>query len=202
MLAMPATTPLVAAPSRPARQPATLTPVAWLPTRHMDIRQWSDAGQRLGVMNRCSPWWIGDWIRYGNARFGEKYSVAARITDYDPQTLMNMVYVASRFDNVSRRRETLSWSHHEAVASLDPEEQDRWLDGAVEHKMSVADLRLELRSRRTKHKAKNTQRRQPKDVAEHQDMGIICPNCGGLVPSALFRQHLTAVTTGDHIHGG
>jgi hypothetical protein len=103
-------------------------------------------------MGRCGQWGIGDWILYGNAKFGERYTRAATITGYDAQTLMNMVYVASKFE-ISRRREALSWSHHESVAALDREEQERWLDLAAAERLSVADLRVEVRSSRRAAKA-------------------------------------------------
>ena len=51
---------------------------------------------------------------------------ASRITGYDVQTLMNMVYVATRFES-GRRRERLSWSHHAELAALEPPEQEEWL---------------------------------------------------------------------------
>ncbi|HEV3046257.1 MAG TPA: hypothetical protein VGY13_02750 [Solirubrobacteraceae bacterium] len=105
------------------------------------------AGRRIGVVGRCIQWLLGDWIAYGNAKFGERYARASQITGYDPQTLMNMVYVATRFA-ISRRRENLSWSHHETLAALDQGEQDRWLDEAAAHRWSVADLRMMLRSSR------------------------------------------------------
>ncbi|MHB2000601.1 MAG: hypothetical protein ACYCSI_10535 [Solirubrobacteraceae bacterium] len=170
-----------------AQRSARHTSVAWLPDGDLSVAEWSRVGQRLGAVNRCSAWWIADWIRYGNAKFGEKYSRAARITGYDVQTLMNMVYVASRFGRISRRRENLSWSHHEVVASLEPTEQDRWLDQAVEHKMSVADLRLELRTR-------SGRQRPASDVelsegAAGSDVGeshVDCPNCGHSIPHSLL----------------
>lgn len=113
----------------------------------MEFPEWAEAGRRLGAMGRCSQWGLGDWIRYGNAKFGERYAWAARVTAYDSQTLMNMVYVASRFE-ISRRRENLSWSHHETLAALQPDEQDYWLDRAIADHLSVSDLRLELRTSR------------------------------------------------------
>lgn len=194
--------------TRPAQHPAMLTPVAWIPECDMDIREWSHAGQRLGVMNRCSPWWLGDWIRYGNTRFGEKYSLAAKVTRYDPQTLMNMVYVASHFDEISRRREILSWSHHEAVTSLDPEMQDRWLDEAVKHKMSVSDLRHELRSRKNDHKDKDasdsgTQSAPGSEGAdEPPNINVICPNCGHRVPGSVFLHRLKGPATENDVDVG
>jgi hypothetical protein len=150
-------------------------------------------------MNRCSPWWLGDWIRYGDVKFGQKYSRAAKITGYDTQTLMNMVYVASRFE-ISRRRENLSWSHHETVASLESDEQDRWLDQAIEHKMSVADLRLELRSRQ----GRDEPSRSMDDGAdERQGVGISCPKCGYLIPSSVLLSQLKDLpTSGDPVTRG
>lgn len=123
------------------------SPVAWTPSNDLDPHQWAAAGRRLGVVGRCIQWLLGDWLAYGNSKFGERYARASQITGYDPQTLMNMVYVASRFPS-SRRREYLSWSHHETLAAMDPEQQDRWLDDAVTHHWSVADLRTMLRASR------------------------------------------------------
>jgi hypothetical protein len=65
------------------------------------------------------------------------------VTGYDRQTLMNMVYVATRFET-SRRRENLSWSHHAEVAGLDAAEQERWLERAGADRLTVRELRLEL----------------------------------------------------------
>jgi hypothetical protein len=134
-------------------------------------------------MGRGSSWWVGDWIRYGNAKFGERYVRAAKITGYDVQTLTNMVYVASRFE-ISRRRENLSWSHHETVAALEPDEQGHWLNRAIAEKLSVSDLRLELRSSRPKTSAAND------DESSTADM-LVCPCCGNEVPVSH-----TGVTSG------
>lgn len=180
-----------------AKRPLTITAVAWVPGKELDLAEWSRAGQRLGVMHRSSPWWLGDWIRYGNAKFGEKYSRAARITGYDAQTLMNMVYVASHFE-ISRRRENLSWSHHEAVASLDPNAQDHWLDQAIEHKMSVADLRLELRSR--KGSGKDASKAETDSAVEDSEISVSCPNCGRPVPGSLFLEQLKGLAPGATLH--
>jgi len=97
------------------------------------------------LAGRNAAWWIGDWLRYGTARYGSKYAAAARTTGYDRQTLMNMVYVATRFE-FSRRRENLSWSHHAELAAFDIDQQERWLDRAAAERFSVRDLREMLSS--------------------------------------------------------
>lgn len=155
--------------------------ITWKPSREIDIHEWTTAGRRIGAVSRAIQWLLGDWIAYGNLKFGERYVRASRITGYDTQSLMNMVYVASRF-SVSRRRENLSWSHHEAVAALDDEKQDYWLDQAFEHRWSVADLRMMLRSARRKedrnHKANEPVRSNLVPASAH---AVKCPRCGAPV---------------------
>jgi hypothetical protein len=121
-----------------------LTATSWLPRHPLTLVEWVRQGQCLGTVSRASGWWIGDWTRYGNAKYGEKYEEAARITGYDVHTLMNMAYVASRFE-ISRRREKLSFSHHAELAALAPDDQERWLDRAEVGELSLRRLREELR---------------------------------------------------------
>lgn len=145
----------------------------------MEHREWVTVGRRLGRVGRVSNWWVGDWLRYGTLRWGEKYVEAAKITGFDAKTLRNIAYVASRFE-LSRRRDNLTWSHHAELAVLEREKQDLWLDRAITDRLSVADLRQELR----------TAQRTPKDGkdAAVEDIeatmsidindALICPHCG------------------------
>lgn len=177
-------------------------PVAWIPERDLDVNEWARIGQRLGVMARCNQWWIGDWICYGDAKYGEKYSRAAKLTGYDVQTLTNYVYVATCFSDVGRRRETLSWSHHEAVAPLEPADQDNWLTLAAGLKWAVKDLRDELRARRAGRGTNSVEGQAKTDQVEeqlardkHSQAGghVDCPHCGQPIPRSLFAD-LTTVT--------
>jgi hypothetical protein len=148
--------------------------VAWIPKAELEHHEWIAAGRKLGSIGRCSKWWIGDWVRYGTSRWGEKYVEAAKISGYDPKTLRNLVWVASRFE-LSRRRDNLSWSHHDTLAGLEPDEQEQWLDRASIDRLSVSDLRTELKAhdRRAKHAGEDT---APATAS------IACPNCGHAVP--------------------
>ena len=76
------------------RSPGALSKIAWAPQRDLDHSGWLATGRRLGAIGRCSQWWIGDWVRYGAARWGEKYAEAARVTGYDIASLRNMAWVA------------------------------------------------------------------------------------------------------------
>ena len=152
----------------------SISPTAWAAEGHLSLLEWSQSGRRLGVIGRASGWWIGDWLNYGNARFGERYVRAARITGYDVQTLMNMVYVASRFEP-SRRSDNLSWSHHAELAALEPAEQDHWLERAETERLSVRCLREEVRRQRRLEAAET----EPVDADLTQaDEELVCPHCG------------------------
>jgi hypothetical protein len=146
-----------------------VTATCWLSEADLGMHEWTDQGRRLGVIGRGAGWWIGDWLRYGNQRFGERYVRAARITGYDVQTLMNMVYVASRFEP-EQRREALSWSHHAELAALEVTDRERWLEMAESERLSVRCLREELR------RARRLEANEPED--EEPVPEIECPECG------------------------
>jgi hypothetical protein len=144
--------------------------VAWGPQGELDRAEWLATGRRLGTIGRCSQWWIGDWIRYGTAKWGEKYAEAARVTGYDVASLRNMAWVASRFD-VSLRSDKLAWSHHVLLAPLEPDEQRYWLARASDERFSVTDLRQALRGLREAGA-------EPGQAGAESEQALVCPQCG------------------------
>ena len=76
---------------------------------------WEALGCKLARIGRAYQWWIGDWLLFGEARFGEKYAQAIESTGLAYQTVANCRYIAGHFD-FSRRREKLSWGLHADVA--------------------------------------------------------------------------------------
>jgi hypothetical protein len=157
----------------------------WRPRDDLDAAEWILLGRRLGTISRGVAWWLGDWVNYGNAAFGEKYSRAARVTGYDVQSLMNMAYVASRFD-YARRREGLSWSHHAELAALAIEYQDSWLDNAELKHLSVRGLRDAIRAWRADQLRMTSAEVRSQDlIGSAQDESAasasgaaVCPQCG------------------------
>ncbi|HEX8743548.1 MAG TPA: LmbU family transcriptional regulator [Thermoleophilaceae bacterium] len=183
-------------PREPRR--VALTPVSWSPSADaLCFKDWVEQGRRLGVMGRGAAWWIGDWVQYGNVAYGERYVRAARITGYDVQTLMNMVYVASRFE-ISRRREKLSWSHHSELAAMEPQEQDRWLAHAERERLSVRDLREELRRDRHANRACDQHNGRRRVASLPPAEPVVCPECGCLVPVHGDREAIEAAAGRSH----
>jgi hypothetical protein len=167
--------------------------VAWAPESELEHPQWVAAGYRLGAIGRGSQWWIGDWLRYGVAKWGEKYAEAARITGYDCPTLRNMAWVASRFP-VSLRSDKLTWSHHVLLAPLTQAEQRYWIDRATELHLSVADLRIELRS------ARRVEKHEQQEIAppdNPDDAHVVCPKCGHAVSVSALGAQLVLSGTGQ-----
>lgn len=124
-----------------------LTETGWTPPPDLTEQQWVDAGQQLVRMGRAWQWWVGDWALYGEHAYGDGYEDLIVQCGLEYQTIANVISVARRIEP-SRRRENLSWSHHEAVAALEPAEQDRWLTRATDEGYTRDDLRRALREHR------------------------------------------------------
>jgi hypothetical protein len=101
------------------------------------------------------------------------------VTGYDVASLRNMAWVASQFDP-SLRSDDLSWSHHVLLAPLEPEQQQGWLERARKERLSVADLRLELRA------ARSAQRKSAESTRVDLDPESdgVCPHCGHRLSTA------------------
>jgi hypothetical protein len=111
--------------------------------KELPYAAWSALGEKLAARNHSGCWWLGDWLVFGERSF-LRYRDAIDATGLDYQTLRNYAAVARRFP-LSRRRDTLSFQHHGAVAALGDEAQDRWLDLAAANRWSLHGLRNRLR---------------------------------------------------------
>jgi hypothetical protein len=109
-----------------------------------------DRYQALGVMldrlHDASKFWLGDWLLVGEHLFGEEAAQAAAATRRSEKTLLRWAWVCRRVAP-SRRRESLSFTHHTLVAPLEPAEQSEWLERAEAGGWSSRDLQAALRDR-------------------------------------------------------
>ena len=109
------------------------------------FNQWLECGEFIKRANGAVHFWIGDWINFGERKYGEKYSQALDESQYDYQTLRNDAWIARRVE-LSRRRDNLSFSHHADVAELEPEDQEILLQKAVNEKLNRHRFRRVVRS--------------------------------------------------------
>lgn len=99
--------------------------------KSMSYKAWAETGALLGRVARAHQWWVADWVNHGEDTYGEKFAQALDVTGSDEKTLLNWSRVAKAVDP-SRRRAELTFTHHEVVSVLNPEDQAFWLDKAVE----------------------------------------------------------------------
>ena len=120
----------------------------------MSFDEWASVGHRIARIHNGAAWALGDWLLFGERRFGERYRSALDATNLGYQTLRNYAWVARCFAP-SRRRERLSFQHHAEVASLPAVEQDLWLHRAEAQDWSRNELRRRVSARRIAHRAES-----------------------------------------------
>lgn len=116
------------------------TPISWRPKHDLTFDEWQAIGNTLQQVSASLKWWIGDWLNYGEHRWGDMYTQAIEITGWEYQTLANAKSVCNKVD-FYRRRENLKFSHHAEVASLESEVQTALLLQAEVEGWSVRRLR-------------------------------------------------------------
>lgn len=97
--------------------------------------------------NSHVKFWIGDWMNHALGKFKRraiKTRAMSFLKQYTYGYLRNIEWVCRSIEP-SRRREKLSFSHHQEVAHLAPEDQDIWLDTAERCRPSVKQLRKDIR---------------------------------------------------------
>lgn len=149
----------------------------------LSYEAWAAEGSVLIAMAQASMWWVGDWIRYGEHNYGEKYAQAIEATGHAIQTLRNAVWVCDRIPP-SQRRAGLPFSIHKAVAGLEPKERREVLDRAEVDHLSEYDVRAEVKRLR----AETTGAAEPTgkpEVVEHQGEKVHYPTLREVARSSV-----------------
>lgn len=107
--------------------------------------EWIKIGKVVKVFYGANKWWIGDWLNFGERKYGEEYSQAMEIMQYQYDTLAHYKWVASRIESC-RRRQNLSFSHHMEVAKMEPKEQEIWFVRAEEKEWDREEFRKQIKT--------------------------------------------------------
>lgn len=105
--------------------------------------------EQTGKKNAQAAMMLGDALRFGEEKFGETYAdvidaTRAYMRVVGAKTLQNWMWIASKIAP-SRRHANLSLAHHEAVAKLPADEQDKFLALAEDEALTVKELRTSIR---------------------------------------------------------
>jgi len=109
-------------------------------SENLTFEEWQQIGKQLQLMHGSIGFWIGDWLNFGEKKYGETYTQAVEETGLEVQTLMNYKWVAGAIE-ISRRRDDLSFSCHHEIASAPQEQQDILLEKAVKENLSSREVR-------------------------------------------------------------
>lgn len=113
----------------------------------LSFERWQEIGSTLQQMHRSINWWIGDWLAYGEDNFGEDaYQAIQAVTGRGDDSINQTVWIAKSFPP-HLRIDGVSWSHHRAVADLDPVERTELLTTAAREHWSTRVLRDEVERR-------------------------------------------------------
>lgn len=104
-------------------------------------------GKALQQMGASLPWWVGDWLNFGEYSWGEMYAQAIEITGLSESVLQNYKWVADKIPP-ERRRPSLSWSIHRVVAPFMLDDQERWLGEAQDAGYTVNELLRAIQTER------------------------------------------------------
>ena len=110
----------------------------------LSFEEWDDLGQKLAPIGKSIGFIIGDWINYGEQRWGNKYEEALERTGLAYTTLAHYAYVSRRVQ-FCFRKQNLDYTIHATVAKIkDPEEQRHWLEMAAQHKLGKRRLQKSI----------------------------------------------------------
>lgn len=114
----------------------------------LSYEEWNAIGEQIIPMAKSIGFMVGDWVNYGESRYGEKYKDAVRRSGLTKETLFQYAHVARRVQ-ILERSKVLDFCHHIVLARLkDPEEQRHWIKIAEDEKMSVRRLKKSLNAGR------------------------------------------------------
>lgn len=95
--------------------------VSWTGSENMDFEQYQAIGKTFQQIQRSLAYWVGDWLNFGEKKFGDIAAQAVDDTDKSIETLLKWKAVAFR---VPRQLRLIAptWTHAFYVAYV-PEEQ-------------------------------------------------------------------------------
>src|SRR4051794_38528376 len=52
----------------------------------LPFEAWKELGAKLGTYSNAGCWWLGDWLAFGQIKYGRRYKEAVATTGLDYQT--------------------------------------------------------------------------------------------------------------------
>lgn len=92
---------------------------------------------------------LADALNFGQEAFGEEFAQAIDNTrqalGLTPKRIANAQSVYKKIE-ASRRRDGITLGHYSVISPFEPEEQDRYMDLIIVHRMTIEDLKEQVAS--------------------------------------------------------
>jgi N6-adenosine-specific RNA methylase IME4 len=111
--------------------------------RDVSKEEWQFVFDACNHISGCIQFWIGDLLKYREQKWG-MYDDVVEQTGIDKNTLRQYKQISEQVKS-DTRVSALGYAHHREVASLPEPKQIEYLTRASEQKLSVRDLRAEIR---------------------------------------------------------
>ena len=122
-----------------------VTPVGLLLDREPTWDEWQAFMDGLARLGDFRNWVIGDAATKIEAQYGHKgQQLLNAFPEYEYDAIRDYMYVSEHVE-LAVRTANLYWSHHKAVAPMEPKDQTKWLAKAKKNDWSVKDLRVAIR---------------------------------------------------------
>lgn len=129
--------------------PFTATPFGLVidEKKDIDYELWAEYGKAMRRVEGAIQWVIGDWLRFGEFKYGEKYAQATEAwLESEIPALKNYQWVANAYPRSERStRVDLSWTHFREAAATEEPLRSQLLDDANINKWSARDLKQAIR---------------------------------------------------------
>lgn len=111
------------------------------------FEQWQECGEFIRKAEGAVHFWIGDWLNYGESKYGETYAQAIDHTGYDYQTVANDKWLSNKIE-LSDRSENLGVRHAQLIASLPEGDKKFWAEEIKREKIPVRELKEKIKARK------------------------------------------------------
>lgn len=124
----------------------TLTATGLVPNGEPSYEDWYACGEWLKRAEKAVGFWIGDWLNYGERKWGEMYSQAMEDTGLEYDTLRKFRNITKNLD-FGIRMPNLSFKVNSAVArdDLTRDEKRMFLESAAEKDLTYDELKKEIK---------------------------------------------------------
>lgn len=110
------------------------------------FEQWEEVGKFIKKAEGSVHFWIGDWLNYGEQKWGEMYAQAMDATEYEYDTLRKDKYISKELD-FGLRSPNLSRSHAVEIAPLPQEEKEYWAEEIAKEHIPVRELKQKIKEK-------------------------------------------------------